>query len=56
MEFQRQTLPSQFSHDIPLGADVHGVPAKRVGGRPVGEAVVVLAREDKIPGEKRCEA
>ena len=45
---------SQFSDDVPLCADVHGVPAEGVGGRPVGEAVVVLAREHEIPVQEHA--
>ena len=42
----------EFTQNIPLGSDVNRVPAESEAGWPVGEALVVLAREHQIPVEQ----
>ena len=39
----------QFAEDVSLGPDVHRVPAVGVARWPVGETLVMLAREHKVP-------
>ena len=38
----------QLAEDVPLGSDVDRGPAEGEAGRPVGEALVVLAREHQV--------
>ena len=42
----------EFTQNIPLGSDVNRIPAESEAGRPVCEALMVLAREHQIPVEQ----
>ena len=45
----------QFTQDITFGSNVNRVPAVGETGRPVGEALVMLACEHQIPVEQEVQ-